>query len=254
MSKKYLVQIIPEDGTNIKNISVTRFKLKFVIALGIFFVLLFLGFITFFGSFVYLFDKNIENKKIITNIKIDKSKIFEIEKNLYKMELFSQKLKKFANSSDIDHIDIEGILNEDDSKNINVQDIDYKYIPNIVPVAGWITAKYNKKYHPGIDIAADFGTPYVASASGKVYYIGESDVFGKYIILKHKKGFMTKYSHSSKIVVEEGETVEKGQLIGFIGKTGSTSGSHLHYEILKDGKNIDPIKFINNFYKIKIEE
>ena len=254
MSKKYLIQIIPEDGTNIRNLSMSSSKIRFLIFLLVLFLLTFMGFIAFFGSFVYLFDKNLENTKTIKNLRIKNSKIFEIEKDLYKMEQFQQKLKKFVNTSEIEHIDVEGILNEEESKNFNVHDIDYEYLPNIIPISGWITAKFNAKYHPGLDLAADYETPYVSAASGKVYYIGESDVFGKYVIIEHKKGYMTKYSHSSKILVTEGEVVKKGQLIGLIGKTGATSGAHLHYEILKNGKNIDPVKFINQFYTIKIKE
>ncbi len=254
MNKKFLIQIIPENGKNIRNIKMSVFKVRLIIGFLVFLFVLFLGFIAFFGSFFYIWQKNIDYTKKIEFLEIKKEKMYEVEKNLYKMELLSEKLKRFINTSDIEYIDVEAILNEEDSKNFNVQDIDYDYIPNIVPIAGWITAKFNKKYHPGIDLAADLNTPYVATASGKVYYIGESDVFGKYIIIEHGKGYMTKYSHSSRIVVSEGEVVKKGQLIGFVGKTGSSSGAHLHYEISKDGKNINPVEFINQFYKIKIKE
>ncbi len=99
-------------------------------------------------------------------------------------------------------------------------------------------------FHKGIDIPVHYGTPIYAAADGKVKYCGWFDGYGKIVILKHKKGFQTRYAHLSRILVRKGTFVKQGQKIALSGNTGRSTGPHLHFEIRKNGIPINPLKFL----------
>lgn len=101
------------------------------------------------------------------------------------------------------------------------------------------------EYHVGLDIAVDFGTPVYATAAGTVEQAGWNGGYGRFIRLNHGNGYVTAYGHMSGLAVSAGQQVIKGEIIGFVGSTGYSTGPHLHYEVLSDGQNIDP------FYVIK---
>ncbi|MDG7055935.1 MAG: M23 family metallopeptidase [Wolbachia endosymbiont of Meromenopon meropis] len=98
-------------------------------------------------------------------------------------------------------------------------------------------------FHKGIDYAAKFGTSIYAAAEGIIEYIGNNGGYGKYIKIKHKNGYSTCYGHMSKFNsnVKLGSKVRQGQIIAYVGSTGIATGSHLHYEIIHNGKHIDPL-------------
>lgn len=100
-------------------------------------------------------------------------------------------------------------------------------------------------WHPGIDIAVDFGTPVYATAAGTVEQAGPNGGYGRYVRIAHGNGYETAYGHMSGIAVAAGQTVIKGEIIGFVGSTGYSTGPHLHYEVMADGQTIDP------FYVLK---
>ena len=100
-------------------------------------------------------------------------------------------------------------------------------------------------HHKGIDIKAAKGTSVLSTGKATVYKVGVNKNAGKFIILKHDHHFMTKYFHLSKIIVQEGSTVQKGEVIGKVGNTGMSTTPHLHYEIIQDNGPIDPLECIN---------
>lgn len=103
-----------------------------------------------------------------------------------------------------------------------------------------------KYQHDGVDIAAPRGTNVVATAPGRVLITKKSDLvagYGNYIEIDHGNGYITRYSHLEDIVVRTGQKIEKGQSIATIGSTGGSIAPHLHYEVIKNGVNLDPIKF-----------
>lgn len=102
-----------------------------------------------------------------------------------------------------------------------------------------------KKMHRGIDFACPNGTPIVATADGEVVKMDYNPKgYGKFVIIKHNETFSTLYSQMSEQKVKLGEKVKKGQVIGLVGSSGVSTGPHLHYEIKKDGKNVDPADYI----------
>jgi murein DD-endopeptidase MepM/ murein hydrolase activator NlpD len=129
----------------------------------------------------------------------------------------------------------------------------FRQIPLGRPVPGKISSKYgNRKdpmvkksaFHPGIDFRGHTGDDIKATADAVVKKASSNKVLGRYIILAHGNGFETIYAHMHKTLVKKGEKVELGQVIGQIGNTGRSTGSHLHYGIRFEGKSIDPMKYL----------
>lgn len=117
----------------------------------------------------------------------------------------------------------------------------------IWPVDGVVYSKFGwrkGKHHDGIDISAPEGTPIKAVEAGKVIYSDRLKGYGKLIIIKHEGRYSTVYAHNKANLVKEGDLVEKGQVIGRVGKTGKASGFHLHFEIRQNKKPVDPLPFL----------
>lgn len=96
------------------------------------------------------------------------------------------------------------------------------------------------EYHSGVDIAVDFGTPVYAAAAGDVEQAGLNGGYGRYVRIDHGNGYKTAYGHMSGLAVAAGQQVIKGEIIGFVGSSGYSTGPHLHYEVLVDGSHVDP--------------
>ncbi len=103
---------------------------------------------------------------------------------------------------------------------------------------------YSSDYHPGIDIAENYGAPIYASASGYVQHAGWYGGYGNYVKISHDYGYATAYGHMSGIEVSAGDYVKKGQVIGYVGSTGYSTGPHLHFEVLLYGEQVNPRKLI----------
>lgn len=121
------------------------------------------------------------------------------------------------------------------------------------PVRGKITSSYGNRMHPilkrnilhsGIDIAAPNGTPVKAAAAGKVIYDGWLRGYGRVVVLDHGRGYSTLYAHLSASLVKEDQVVRAGANIARVGKTGNTTGYHLHFEVRVYGTPNNPIKFL----------
>ncbi|MGZ9583851.1 M23 family metallopeptidase [Paenibacillus marinisediminis] len=99
-------------------------------------------------------------------------------------------------------------------------------------------------FHAGIDIGGEVGDPVYAAADGKVVTAEFNASRGNYIVIRHASGLDTWYMHLSKIVVKEGQEVTKGDLIGKVGTSGRSTGAHLHFEVIQDGKTINPLPYM----------
>lgn len=140
-------------------------------------------------------------------------------------------------------------------KTIKSENYRKKMTPDIWPLAGGYISSYfgtranpfdgySRDVHPGIDIAADYGTPVYAGADGYVVHAGWYYGYGKYIKIVHDYGFETAYGHLSSIDTSAGRNVKKGELIGYVGSTGYSTGPHLHYEVIRYGKQVDPMRYM----------
>jgi murein DD-endopeptidase MepM/ murein hydrolase activator NlpD len=125
--------------------------------------------------------------------------------------------------------------------------------PTIWPTTGWLTSAYGmridpftgkKAFHYGLDIASSFGNPIVATADGFVAAVKREKIGGNTVILSHGGGFTTVYCHLSKFAVKVGQRVKRWDVIGYIGQTGKALGPHVHYEVRRNGKPVNPYKYV----------
>ena len=115
------------------------------------------------------------------------------------------------------------------------------------PTRGTLTSRFGSRWgrmHEGIDIAAKIGTPVNAADGGKVIFSGTSGAYGKLVKIDHGGGFVTYYAHNSKLLVSKGDKVFKGQKIAESGNTGRSTGPHLHFEVRKNGKPVNPLSYV----------
>jgi len=103
------------------------------------------------------------------------------------------------------------------------------------------------KFHPGLDFTAPQGTPVYATADGVIEIAGNlGNGYGNHIVIDHGYSYNTLYGHLYKIKVKRGQKVKRGEVIGYVGNTGKSTGPHLHYEVIKRNKHLDPIYFFYN--------
>jgi len=119
---------------------------------------------------------------------------------------------------------------------------------------GWVSSAYGMRtdpitgkraWHNGIDIAATLGSPVMAIAAGVVTFAGEKSGYGKMIEINHGNDVTTRYGHHDTLKATTGDIVRKGQIIGEMGSSGRSTGPHVHYEIFKKGRSVDPSVFIH---------
>ena len=173
-----------------------------------------------------------------------------------------EKVLENLDTSDSGSIDMENLKHQIKSTVESVGEIkDYLRVqrdiyvatPKGTPVIGGISSYYGNREHPrsgeenfhsGIDISSSPGNPVKATADGIVSFSGWSGGSGNLVVLEHGHGFSTFYAHNRSIPVKVGQKVKRGDIIGYVGSTGNSTGPHVHYEIWKDGKSIDPVKYL----------
>ncbi|WP_340690589.1 M23 family metallopeptidase [Hydrogenobacter thermophilus] len=122
----------------------------------------------------------------------------------------------------------------------------YPIFGRITSHMGWRKNPFGRGYefHSGIDIEAPIGSKVKATADGVVEFAGRYFDYGKAVIIRHPSGYITLYGHLSQIDVKEGQKVKAGDIVGRVGSTGRSTGPHLHYEVIKDNRPINPLDFI----------
>ena len=128
------------------------------------------------------------------------------------------------------------------------------HTPSISPVdpqGTWISSSYGlrispftgkEQFHPGVDIAGAEGTPIIAPAKGTVAFVGKDGPLGMTVRIKHDSVFESTYGHLQKASVKKGQHVQRGEVIGSMGNSGRSTGHHLHYEIARNGKSVNPLQ------------
>ena len=128
-------------------------------------------------------------------------------------------------------------------------------MPSGWPVrSGYITSRFGFRVHPikkkrlfheGVDFASPRGTPIVAVADGVVTFSGRKGGYGRTVDIRHVNGLVTRYAHNQDNLVKEGQMVRQGQKIATVGSSGTATGPHVHFEVIKDGKAVDPFRYID---------
>jgi murein DD-endopeptidase MepM/ murein hydrolase activator NlpD len=125
--------------------------------------------------------------------------------------------------------------------------------PSIMPAAGWISSVFGHRNDPftgswvmhwGLDISTNLGNPIMATADGIVIKVETDKYLGKNVTISHGNGYTSIYGHMSNFAVKAGQKVKRRDIIGYIGQTGKAAGPHVHYEVWKDGKRVDPRNFL----------
>ena len=176
----------------------------------------------------------------------------------YTFEKAHQKLVRLMHQS-LDNLDAEISIQTTEKEEL------YKFLenqktmlastPSVWPTRGWISSRFGyrvspftnqKEFHKGIDISTRMNTPIIAPADGLVSSTGKDHAMGKMLVINHSYGVKTRYGHMSKILVKKGQYVKRGQKIALVGKSGRTTGPHLHYEVYLNGLPVNPLRYILN--------
>jgi murein DD-endopeptidase MepM/ murein hydrolase activator NlpD len=130
-----------------------------------------------------------------------------------------------------------------------------RVMPSGRPVQdGWLSSRYGKRsdpftgkqdFHQGLDFAGKKGSEVVAVGDGVVSWAGKRSGYGNLIEVTHGNGYVTRYGHNQKNLVKAGDTVKKGQQIALLGSTGRSTGPHVHFEVVRDGKTVNPARYID---------
>ncbi len=270
--KKTTFMVIPHSNKGIKSFHLSR--LDVLIVSLIVAIIMFLGFFFYFqlskksSDYEFYFQENIYYKKQIGNIKKILPKITDSQNSLTNQldELLNTlgiieknnkaKLMEKDNLFSAKYLDnFEGKI-ANISKYIKNFRALFKGIPSIFPIVSrkfWFTSPYGSRRHPisgrvafhtGVDIAAFPSTPIQTSANGVVEYAGWRGGYGIVVKVKHEKGYATKYAHMRRKAVKKGDIIKKGEIVGYVGNTGVSTGYHLHYEVLLNNKTVNPSRFL----------
>jgi len=197
------------------------------------------------------FDSNTELEEKITD------RLIEVEKKLIDMqELLKKKGIKKQLSIGGEYVPLSR-LSEDylDAINNDIDDLSNVFFtyPIGKPTMGKVSSYFGyrkdpfhkrRALHTGIDFSTGTGTQVITTADGVIKSAGWRKGYGKCIVVQHKNGYKTLYGHLSKINVKKGQKVKSGELIGKVGTTGRSTGPHLHYEVYKNGKRINPKNYL----------
>ena len=127
-------------------------------------------------------------------------------------------------------------------------------MPSILPTQGWLSSAFASmrrhpilhisRAHEGVDITAPRGAPIQAPGSGMVTSAGWEAGYGQTVTIDHGYGVVTKFAHASKLLVRRGERVKRGDRVALVGNTGLATGPHLHYEVIVNGRPVDPLRYV----------
>ncbi|NOQ93916.1 MAG: peptidoglycan DD-metalloendopeptidase family protein [Methylophaga sp.] len=162
---------------------------------------------------------------------------------------FQQELKQLANTFKTQDRQLEMLQNV-----YLTNDSIRSAIPQGSPSKeGWISSYYGKRidpfngkkvFHHGLDIAGKLGSKVFSVADGIITWTGKRSGYGQLVEIDHGNGYITRYAHNKTLIVKVGDRVEKGQAIALMGSTGRSTGPHVHFEVLRDGKTINPYSFV----------
>jgi murein DD-endopeptidase MepM/ murein hydrolase activator NlpD len=173
---------------------------------------------------------------------------------LYRQELMIRRMNAFLRQLD-ESVKLEEVRQQDLLYALRDNREMIASMPSIWPVEGFLTSRFGPRvspisgrrdFHKGLDISARIGTPVMAPAKGSVSFIGRDGAYGNTVHINHGAGITTRYAHLHRFAVKEGQLVRRGTVIGYVGNTGRSTGPHLHYEVMINGVNVNPMNYILN--------
>lgn len=171
---------------------------------------------------------------------------------LHRQELAARKMQDFLDRlSEASHL--EEVRQQDLLRALRENRAILSAMPSIWPVTGFVSSSFGGRnspfgrggqFHKGLDISNRIGTPVVAPAEGTVIMAQPDGAYGNSVEIEHGGGIVTKYAHLQKSVVKPGQWVKRGEVLGYVGMTGRTTGPHLHYEVRLNGVPVNPMRYI----------
>ena len=247
--KKFLnILLIPDDDSASKS-----YKIRYSIIRLLLFLSIILVLALFFGIFSYsktlqsaLNSKALEKKNQLLKSQLTKVNELVVELNILKS------YNKRVRSSLEGYVNISG--NNSESTDIDlIMDYGKKKVsiftsyPLHTPVSGFVSRTFNPPIHSRIDIVAAKSTPIMATADGFVLFSGWTVGDGYIIILQHQNGYFSYYKHNQRNLVSPHTFVKQGEAVALLGNSGEkSSGPHLHFEVWRNGKPIDPLQFLSD--------
>ena len=171
--------------------------------------------------------------------------------DLPRLSFSSRDLIKYFKSLDRKSLGLETELRQL-REHYTTRSILWAATPTVMPVRGYLSARFGyrvdpfngkRDFHPGVDISSPWGNKVIAPADGLVLSAGRWLGYGKMITLDHKFGITTRYGHLAQVAVKGGQSVKKGDIIGYVGSTGRSTGPHLHYEVRLRNQALNPLRF-----------
>lgn len=173
---------------------------------------------------------------------------------LYRQELLARKMHEFLRQLNVE-ARLEEVRQQEIMHTLRSNQNILEATPSIWPTSGWVTSGFawrtspftgKREFHKGLDISAPRGTPVYAPARGSVTFAGRDGSYGLCIRLKHNASLTTRFAHLNRIAIKSGQEVTRGELIGYVGNTGRSTGPHLHYEVRLNGVPVNPKRYILN--------
>ncbi|WP_028574803.1 M23 family metallopeptidase [Desulfonatronovibrio hydrogenovorans] len=172
----------------------------------------------------------------------------------YRQEMLARKMHSFIEQLST-QARLEEIRQQEIIQAIKNQNDLLSSTPSIWPTQGWVSSEFGyrnspftgrREFHRGLDISAPIGTPIYAPADGKVSFSGNDGAYGISLVINHGRGITTRYAHLQRYVAQRNQEVSRGQLIGYVGNTGRSTGPHLHYEVRVNNMPVNPMRYILN--------
>jgi murein DD-endopeptidase MepM/ murein hydrolase activator NlpD len=248
---KYLtVLVVPHDERNVRRLRVSYRWIKISAGLAVLLLLLVVLAIAAWGRVASMAGRASLLERENARLEAENEKVDEIAENLRRTEMAYSRIRDMAGlPPDTAAEGPVGVFAEEQVGDTALASA--TGAPDSIP-AGWPlalkgfqTAGYTgAEGHPGIDVAVPVHTPVLATARGTVIAADSDPVYGHYVVVTHPGGLETMYGHNAVLLVERGETVARGQPIAYSGNSGRSTAPHLHYEIRRAGRAIDPAPYL----------
>ena len=252
MSKKFTILFIPDDDSETSSYSFSKIFIKIAIVFSLIIILASIAIIVKTIPNISKYDSLNKKYNVLAT---ERLKVLELMESLEKLNQMDEFVRnslgsEFSFSEKPEIID-SALMLIPENHLISLSD----NIPSLAPIEGFISKRMESVFsnidnlHGGIDIVALEGTPIRATSSGVVVFSGWTYEMGNLIIIYHGDDYITHYGHNQQNIISRLDIVKKGDIIGYVGNTGISSGPHLHFEIWKGDKSIDPLIYFPEYQK-----
>ena len=249
--ERYTIIIVPDDESGTRSYNISRKMIRILFTVGI---LCITGVIIFIAFYVPKIGEYDTIKGNYENLAAERSKVLELSQDLQRLKQMDGFIRKSLGAEL--NFNEKPILADSLIGMTKIPDKGISYIeniPSVAPIKGFVSQRsgqmspFIRNTHRGIDIVAKEGEPILSAAAGVVMFSGWTYEMGNLIIIYHGDGYFTHYGHNQRNLKMQLSVVSRGEVIGMVGSTGISSGPHLHFEIWKDEKSVDPLIYFPEY-------